>query len=91
MKACNAYEYYRFHTESLQQIAIKIFSFGIFSLRLSQSPFQYFFFPRFCFAAGKDFSHLQRGKSTVGFFDRGVTGRGCVSNVINNKHIFEIN
>ena len=41
--------------------------------RLSQSPFQFFFAVRMY--AGKDFSlHLQRAKSTGGFFDRGVIG-----------------
>ena len=39
--------------------------------RLSQSPFQ---FSRFVSTLGKDFSPLQRAKSTGGFFDRGVTG-----------------
>ena len=42
--------------------------------RLSQSPFQFFSAVRKY--AGKDFSHLQRAKSTGGFFDRGVIG-GC--------------
>ena len=39
--------------------------------RLSQSPFQ---FSRFVSTLGKDFSPLQRAKSTGGFFDRGVPG-----------------
>ena len=40
--------------------------------RLSQSPFQFFSAVRKY--AGKGFSHLQRAKSTGGFFDRGVIG-----------------
>ena len=37
------------------------------------------FFIAVCKYAGKDFSHLQRAKSTGGFFDRGVIGgRGGV-------------
>ena len=57
--------------------------------RLSQSPFKSFqvlsspfksfksfqvLFFAVSFAAGKDFSYMQRAKSTGGFFDRGVTG-----------------
>jgi hypothetical protein len=41
-------------------------------LRLSQSPFQFFFAIRMY--AGKDFSHLQRTKFTGGFFERGLIG-----------------
>ena len=38
--------------------------------------------------AGKDFSHLQRAKSTGGFFDRGVIGGGGII-LANKKAIFK--
>jgi hypothetical protein len=40
--------------------------------------------------SGKDFSHLQRAKSTGGFFDRGVIGRGGgVIILANKKRLFK--
>jgi hypothetical protein len=40
------------------------------------------FFIAVCKYAGKDFSHLQRAKSTGGFFDRGVIGDGGGGGII---------